>query len=883
MLLLKIKKLSKSFLWIKTHNIGYNKINIKIYDKGERIMGTAPLSSQSFASIEMAEARAKQLAKQQEGQQKFAVIEVGENDFRLAPVDSAGKVEIDNTKSGKAASVLEFVTEKGSTGETTSVKWSDVQSKMTLLNNALQQGKSGYALIIARELKTMLVNSCPEQKKLIQEVTLKLAAAEVFRGNTDDSRRTLAQLRKEAQNDPVLTKQLDSLKAKSDEIHNKQMKVYNKLYHDIHSDIEDPDGLDLGNDGEKRRVAENLYNKIVRHRETGELSPSLEKILLENLKQEVKAHIPKERGLWEKFWEAGKTLDNIIAGGVKETGKSLWSIITLDKKGIQQVYNNIDSAYGKDSIIGAGAKGFAGFTVGVSKVGHKTGKWAVDTAKDTYKYWSTVSTEQFLRDAGEIKDVAKKGTVAAAKATARAIGTAYDYWSTTSPKQLAKDFSEIKTEIKKTAAKIPPALDKIAKKIENMPPEKWGELVGEVTAEIELMLASQVALDAGATLLLSRSAGVALKGANMTAKTFQEGGKAAKLTELAAQGGEMAKVAKNTEEALAKIPKLSSKIEQLTTKLAQTSAGSEKLAIQKELKVAMGELKQATNTINSFDKISTRMAKNTYNNVRGMNATTLKADIPAQKALQNLSRDVNIRMKNEIEALIGHKVEGNPKQVGRLIQKMGKEKKTVEEIKDIARGRLNLQTLDEKEMRGIVKKLEKKYGAKVKEVKDEALKALNDPKADYKGRIHVILEDSSGMKFELQIGPKQLSKFYDTEFALCGKNKNIHDAFYKGVDLYLKSGQELEKAAKVLGNGNIAKGKQIIEDSLKIIGNGDAAKGREILMALKAENRVNLSKALELAKKGGDFDFNKMNGNVIKQLNEIFGKLPKDHWPPVLA
>lgn len=847
-------------------------------------MGTAPLSSQSFKTMELAEVRAKQLAKQQEGQQKFAVIELGENDFRLAPVDSAGNVDLDKTKAGKAASVVEFVTEKGATGETTTLKWADVQAKTDALNKALQSGKTGQAMYIANELRTMLVKACPEQKKLIQEVTLKLATAQMFCGDTDAARQTLGWLNNDAKNDPDLAKQVSSLTAKNNEIYNKQMKLYNKLYDKISKNVENPPGVDLWNDASKRREAQKTFDEIMKLGDTGQISPSMKRILSSHLNDEIKEHIPRQSGGWEKFCEGVRSVADITVGGLKETGKSLWSIVTLDKEGVKQVYKNIDDAYGKDSVVGAGAKGFAGFMVGFSKGANKTGKWVVDTTKNTYEYWSKVSTEQFLRDMGEIGGEVKKGTVAGAKATAKAIGVAYDYWSTVSPKQLVKDLTEIKTEISKTSSKIPPALDKLITKIENMPPEKFGEAVGEITFEIEKLLAAQVALDAGAALLLARSTGIALKGANMTAKAFQDSGKMAKITEFAAKGGEMAKVAKNTEEALVNIPKLSTRIEELTTKLAQATS-KEKLAIQNELKVAVRELKQATNTVNNFEKVSSTIAgrAETYNKVKGMNASQLNADVQAQKALQNLARDVNTRMKKELESLLGHKVDGSPKQVDRLIQKMGKENKNVSEIKDVARGRLNLQKLDEKEMNAMVEKLKQKYGVRVTEVKDEALKALNDPKVDYKGRIHVILEDSSGMKFELQIGPKQLSKFYDKEFALCGKNKNIHDAFYKGVDLYLKSGEELEKAAKVLGHGNIAKGKQIIEDSLTIIGNGDAAKGREILMKLKTECRTNLSKVIELAKKGGNFNFEKMNGNIVKQLNEVFGKLPKDHWPPVLA
>lgn len=216
----------------------------------------------------------------------------------------------------------------------------------------------------------------------------------------------------------------------------------------------------------------------------------------------------------------------------------------------------------------------------------------------------------------------------------------------------------------------------------------------------------------------------------------------------------------------------------------------------------------------------------------------LRSDSLVQRRFRMVTKSVDRRMDAELQQILGFRPEGSPKAPIRAaakledLQALKGPKVRLGDLDDLARGRINLPAHDVKGIRDMVGKLRAHYG-------DSNL-LINDymrGKPFYRGRIHVKIRDVSGLWYELQIGSKQLSTFFDSPFVLRNKVTNIHDGVYKGLMMLD------DEAFKVLGRGNAAAGSKrvarvmnmYVEDLDEVL--GVAAKGQPY-DALRATNRL---------------------------------------------
>ena len=124
----------------------------------------------------------------------------------------------------------------------------------------------------------------------------------------------------------------------------------------------------------------------------------------------------------------------------------------------------------------------------------------------------------------------------------------------------------------------------------------------------------------------------------------------------------------------------------------------------------------------------------------------------------------------------------------------------------------------------------------------------------YRGRLHVKIKDGSGLWYELQIGPKQLSEFYDTPFLLGRKGTNIHDAVYKGVLM-------------------------LDDEAIKILGKGDPLAGQARLAAVLDDYVDNMNDVMRLARKGEALDYASKTAQLRKGLIDLFDEVPDELLP----
>jgi len=131
---------------------------------------------------------------------------------------------------------------------------------------------------------------------------------------------------------------------------------------------------------------------------------------------------------------------------------------------------------------------------------------------------------------------------------------------------------------------------------------------------------------------------------------------------------------------------------------------------------------------------------------------------------------------------------------GFIARSVPREPMTILDLTDVARARIDLPDLRPTEMRRLVndlkEELQERFPGKTLafEVRDTARRpTVRNAEAVYKGRIHLRVQDVTGGRlndaFEIQLGPRQLTRFWDTPFGTPGLTgtTNIHDAIYKGV------------------------------------------------------------------------------------------------------
>jgi len=285
------------------------------------------------------------------------------------------------------------------------------------------------------------------------------------------------------------------------------------------------------------------------------------------------------------------------------------------------------------------------------------------------------------------------------------------------------------------------------------------------------------------------------------------------------------------------------------------------------------------------EKIVDVMKFKDWMQLKGLNAATLGDNLGAQLKLKALANEANEKIVADINKILGTDITASPKQVSRVIDKLLKTGDKIGDLKDIARARLDLPSLDPDEIKAFVNTLVKEYGLDPKTSVKDFLKDLANPDANYKGRMHVSLKTKTGMKFELQIGAEQLTRFYDKEFHLNGIAQNIHDVSYKGVEQYLLTDasdpKEYKKALNAFGHGDPVKGKAVIEETLKILGDGNIEKGKKVLTDLNKLYKANHDKVIQLAMDGKSFDFMELNKEYLKKLSDVYAKIPEKNLPPI--
>lgn len=136
------------------------------------------------------------------------------------------------------------------------------------------------------------------------------------------------------------------------------------------------------------------------------------------------------------------------------------------------------------------------------------------------------------------------------------------------------------------------------------------------------------------------------------------------------------------------------------------------------------------------------------------------------------------------------------------------------DLNDLNRARVNVPKFNPDQLRlmadDVMHELKTRYPEKQFRfvLKDEGLAddVLRDPERLYKGRINMQIQDvtggTKGSAFELQLGPQQVTDFWDKPFRIGDSPNgfNIHDAVYKGVDT-IKAPDDLARVGRAFNPG----------------------------------------------------------------------------------
>lgn len=249
-----------------------------------------------------------------------------------------------------------------------------------------------------------------------------------------------------------------------------------------------------------------------------------------------------------------------------------------------------------------------------------------------------------------------------------------------------------------------------------------------------------------------------------------------------------------------------------------------------------------------------RWDKQRFMYLRQVGPERLATDPMVRQRFRLLTSSVEDRMSKEIQDLLGVYPSGTPKNYLRAASKLEKLQADggnairLGNLEDLARGRINLPSFDVTTMRGMLHKLEAHYGRDNLIIHD-----YMTGKPFYRGRLHVKVRDGSGMWYELQIGPKQLSTFYDTPFQIAGKSVCIHDAVYKGL-------------------------MRLDDTAIKAVGRGDMAAGRARLAHVLDMYVDNVNQVVSMAKKGQTYDF-ALSKELRGSIRSVVEDIPKAELP----
>lgn len=233
----------------------------------------------------------------------------------------------------------------------------------------------------------------------------------------------------------------------------------------------------------------------------------------------------------------------------------------------------------------------------------------------------------------------------------------------------------------------------------------------------------------------------------------------------------------------------------------------------------------------------------------------LRTDAMVRRKFRTVTRSVDARVDKELEQLLGVKPNGAPKMPDRAAAKLALKQQAngpgyrLGDLDDLARGRLDMPNYDPKLVKQYFRKIREYYG-------DQNLMVNNymSYKPFYRGRLHVKIRDRSGMWYELQIGPKQLSSFYDTPFQAADKLTNLHDAVYKGVMM-------------------------LDENAYKALGKGDLEAGMQRAAGVLDKYVDSLDDVLKTAEAGADYHYAAKTAPLRKAISELVKDLPHDARP----
>jgi hypothetical protein len=215
-------------------------------------------------------------------------------------------------------------------------------------------------------------------------------------------------------------------------------------------------------------------------------------------------------------------------------------------------------------------------------------------------------------------------------------------------------------------------------------------------------------------------------------------------------------------------------------------------------------------------------------------------------------------MDDELTRLLGVRPEGVPKDPVRAAGKLRGWQATdgprvrLGHLDDLARGRIDLPSLQPERLRGMMDTLRRHFGDDNLIVRDHV---VGQP--FYRGRLHVKIRDASGLWYELQVGPRQLSQFFDTPFRAAGTTTSLHDAVYKGL-------------------------LRLDDTAYKALGRGDAAAGADRVTRVVNRYVDEVDEVVALARQGEPYDFVARTPELRAEVASVFEELPRALWPVTL-
>lgn len=200
-----------------------------------------------------------------------------------------------------------------------------------------------------------------------------------------------------------------------------------------------------------------------------------------------------------------------------------------------------------------------------------------------------------------------------------------------------------------------------------------------------------------------------------------------------------------------------------------------------------------------------------FRSLRMVGPERLLQDPSLQGRYRRFVHALDRRLDAQLEALLGHQPQGLPKRADRAAQKLAlwREAKEAPNLRlgsldDLARGRVDLPRFDPAEIRRLADRVVQHFGPDRIKVNDYL-----EGSAFYRGRLHLKIKDATGAWYELQLGPKQLSQFYEAPLEVAGRASNVHDLVYKGL-MRLEPG-----ALRHLGGGDLAKGQAMMDRAMR--------------------------------------------------------------------